>query len=178
MRIGWLRLLTAVLLLVTVAGACSENNKVGDESLLNVEDQANKTRLGETTTTAPPVTGPTTTAVLGVGGKATTTTTAAPRQAVATTRPQEQAVTITINSDNSNAPQFDPPAASVYVNGLVRWTNADSKPRSVVAGNNAFRSPDIAPGASWDFRPSTTGTFQYQDGTRPYANGTLQVANR
>jgi plastocyanin len=160
-------------LVLTLAG-CSSNNKVGNKALLDVKDEASK-GLGQTTTTQAP-TATTAGVALGVGKQTTSTrpvaTTAAPKV--------ETATVITINGDNSNVPQFDPTPASVYVGGLVKWTNNDKKDRSVVAINpaNAFRSPDIPPGGSYTWRATAAGTYDYQDGTRPYANGQVQVVAR
>src|SRR5205823_6520654 len=119
-----------------------------------------------TSTTAPPTT-----------AKPATTTTAKPA-ATTTTTASDNGVTITINSDNSQLPQFSPAQQAVYVGTLVRWVNHDTATRSVVGANNAFRSPDIPPGQQWSYLANKAGDYNYQDGTRPYANGTLQVLNR
>jgi plastocyanin len=165
-----LALLCVVVLLLS---GCSKSNKVGSNSLLNVKNQVKGQRLGETTTTKAPTA---TSAPVALGVGQATTTTRAPQ--TVTTQAQAQSTVITINGDNSSAPQFDPPTAAVYVGGLVKWVNADKVTRSVVAANGAFKSPDLAPGASWTYQPSAAGTFDYQDGTRPYANGQLQVVAR
>lgn len=166
-----------VLLFVLVAAACGKENKVGDESLLNFKDQAQKERLGETTTTvaAASTTAPPTTAAGNKGALRNTTTTAA--AAAATTTTAVDAFDIAINSDQGGS-QFAPPAAQVYVNTIVRWTNKDSVARSVQADDGSFRSPSIAPGASWTYRPTKTGRFNYHDGTRPYAVASLEVIPR
>ena len=166
---------SALVVLALLLAACSSNNKVGNKALLDVKDEASK-GLGQTTTTQA-ATATTGGVALGVGKQTTTTpkpvaTTAAPRV--------ETATVITINGDNSSVPQFDPTPSSVYVGGLVKWTNNDKTVRSVVSINpaNAFRSPDIPPGGSFTWRATAAGTYDYQDGTRPYANGQLQVVAR
>lgn len=166
-----------VLLFVLVAAACGKENKVGDESLLNFKDQAQKERLGETTTTvaaASTTAPPTTAAAANKGALRNTTTTAAP---AATTTTAVNAFDIAINSDQGGS-QFAPVSAQVYVNTLVRWTNKDTVARSVEADDGSFRSPSIAPGAAWTYRPTKTGRFNYHDGTRPYAVASLEVLPR
>lgn len=180
--------LAVALLAVAALAGCGEDNKVGDESLLNFKEQAG-TRLGETTTTTAAPT--TTTAAVPYqgappggrpGATATTTppTTRPATQPTATTqatapRPQVATLEIFINSDNVADPPLDPQAARVFVGSIVRWVNRDSVPRSVVAVNNAFRSPMIPPGGSFDYKANTVGLFDYGDGTRPYVNGSLEV---
>jgi hypothetical protein len=50
-------------------------------------------------------------------------------------------------------------------------------PRSVEDSAGAFRSPTIPPGGSWDYKANTAGTYNYSDGTRPYAVGQLVVGS-
>ena len=179
-------------LLVALAGAglagCGEDNKVGDERLLDFKEQAQE-RLGETTTTAA---APTTTTAPSGGATnpgsnqntpkptvATTTTTRPSRApaAVATTttvarQQQEARLEININSD---APFLDPEYARVYVGSMVRWVNKDSVPRAVKADTGQFVSPMIPPGGSFDYKAITVGLFDYTDDTRPYAKAVLEV---
>jgi len=167
--------LVVLSLLVLLLAGCSSNNKVGNKALLDVKDEASK-GLGQTTTTQAS-TATSSAGALAIGQKTTTTrpvaTTAAPKA--------ETATVITINGDNSNVPQFDPSPAPVYVGGLIKWTNNDTKARSVVAVNPAGAFPpsgDIPPGGSYSWRATKAGIIDYQDGTRPYANGQLQVVAR
>jgi hypothetical protein len=190
-RFGGLRLAVVVAVMAALAG-CGEDNKVGDESLLNFKEQAGE-RLGETTTTtAPPTTtttAPPTQATRPGGGAQnptpTTATTRPPATATtattATTAPRAQVVTleIAINSDNVADPPLDPQAARVFVGSIVRWVNRDSVPRSVESvDRKTFRSPPIPPGGSFDYRATTPGLFDYGDGTRPYVNGSLEVLEK
>lgn len=169
-------LLSAVVAAALVSG-CGGNNKVGSKSLVNFKDQAQQ-RLGATTTTAA---GPATTTAAGGGGHlgigGATTTTAAPR--VATTVAPQQTFEIDINGDNAGTTQFDPPAARVFVGTSVKFVNKDSVARSIESDSNAFApSGPIAPNSSWTFKPTAAGQFNYHDGTRPYAVGSLEVVNR
>ena len=184
------RLLVVLGLAVALAG-CGSDNKVGNKALLDFKEEA-QTRLGETTTTtAPPTT--TTTAVAATATTAAvakqpasgTATTSPPttRPATATTAttattaqvPQEAVLAIAINGDTTSDPPLDPQYARVYVGGIVRWTNTDSKPHSVQAVSGQFRSPDIPPGGTFEYKATTAGIFDYSDGTRPYVNATLEV---
>ena len=162
-------------LAMLAVGACSEDNEVGTGVKVE-KGEGGATRLGETTTTeapaAPAETAPPTTA-------APVATTAAPRPtttaAPATTAPQAAAFEIEIFSDGSGKKQFEPPQAAVRVGTVVRWINRDTQNRSVESADAGFQSPLIPPGGSFDYKTTETGTFNYQDGTRPYAVGVLQV---
>ncbi|HUP87542.1 MAG TPA: hypothetical protein VM143_17955 [Acidimicrobiales bacterium] len=174
-----LSILLTALVLVAVLGACSEDNKVGTG--VKVDKQAGgNTRLGATTTTEPPAsTAPTTT----VAGKSSTTvappTTAAAKATTTVPPPPTTSVAaafeIEIFADNSGKKQFEPPQSAVRAGTVVRWINRDTVNRSVESQEAGFQSPLIPPGGSFDFKTSEKGTFNYQDGTRPYAVGVLQV---
>jgi plastocyanin len=171
-----------VIVAVALAGCGGDKAEVGDKSLLNFEEQANQ-RLGVTTTTAAPTT---TTAATGPGGKpyaqgGTAGTTPTTAKATATTAPPTTATTvpqatleIAIRSDNADT-KFDPENAAVYTGSIVRWVNKDTVARSVEADGGQFRSPMIPPGGKFEYRATKEGTFNYHDGTRPYAVAILQV---
>jgi plastocyanin len=173
--------LIVMVVVAALAAACGGENKVGDDQLLNFQDQANN-RLGVTTTTAVPAT--TTTvqggAKAGVGAattqpKATTTTAAA---VVTTTTARQAPVTeIAINSD-AGPSQFDPAQAAAYVGGVFRWTNKDTVARSIVADDGSFTSRSLPPGGTFELKAEKVGTVNYHDGTRPYAVGAIQVIAR
>jgi plastocyanin len=165
------RFLLAALAVVATLAACSNSSKVGGDLSAKGGTNTSSCRLGEcTTSTAPAVTSTT--------AKATTTT-----RAPVTTRPPASSTTTTakkgpfvikIQNDGVGY-QFEPRLAGVFVGTTVRWTNTDSVPRSVEGDNDEFKSPMIAPGASFDYVATVKGNFNYHDGTRPYAVGTLQV---
>ena len=163
--------IAAALASVTVLAACGGSNKVGNNALLNVKDQVSKNRLGERTTTIPAETTTSIAAALAVRPATT-------KPPTVTTVAHEQV--ITINADRSAAAsQFDPNTATVYTNYPVRFQNNDSVPRSVVVTNgDNRRSPTIAPGQSWTTQFAAAGTYNYQDGTRPYAVGSITVVAR
>jgi len=158
------------LVLALIAGtsllaACSDNSQVGnglDKTLK--ENGSSTTRLGETTTTTVP---PSTTTTTAKGTPTTVKTT--------TTKPQQVSLTIKIQL---NDPYFVEKVASTVQGSIVRWTNTDSTPRSVVFDDNSYDSKPIPPGGHVDYVATRAGQFEYTDGTRPYAKGTLQVQAR
>jgi plastocyanin/predicted small secreted protein len=166
------RIVTVALLLAClVAAGCGKSNKVGSGVKVG-KGGSNQGALGrETTTTAGPSTTAAGKATTTTAGKATTTT----ARATTTTAPQQAALTIKIQSDAADH-AFEPTQASVTHGSIVKWVNADTQPRSVVAANGAFSSGPLAPGASYEFKTGATGTYNYGDGTRPYAQGQLIVS--
>ena len=171
--------LPAVLLAlaVVVAAGCGGDTAVGEGVNLNIKDQADdQLRLGETTTT----TAPEEEAAGESGGRAAlgdTTTTALPTTTT-TVAAREVALEVSINSDTSGSTQFVPSAARVFAGSLVEFVNTDTVARSVVADNGAFDSGMIPPGATWQYDATQPGSFNYHDGTRPYAVGTIEVVAR
>jgi len=156
--------LVLILSLVLLAGACSSKKDVGSDALLKgTNGKQGDTRLGETTTTTAPKAGPTTTA------KATATT------APPTTQAAAPSVEVAINSDTTAGGQFQPRVVQVRAGSIVRFINKDSTTRSVVSDDGVFSSGDIAPGHTWDWTAGGAGSYNYSDGTRPYAVGTVDV---
>jgi plastocyanin len=167
------RILPLVLCFTLVTAACSDDIGVGDESLFEFDDAAAKQLGGSSTTTAPPVEATipeqTTTTVAGE-----TTTTVV--QATTTLPPEQEAVSIEIVvQDDDQGEPFDPRVVAIPVNGKVRFVNRGTVDRTVVADNGAFNSGPIAPGAVWIWTATAAGTYNYTDGARPYAVGTIDV---
>lgn len=160
------RLPLLLLVLVLVAGAaCSSDNKVGEGLDTNVKGGSGP-RLGEATTTIAPVT---TAAPPATTAKPVATTA---RPVATTAPPASPALVIKIQAAS---PQFDPAVGSVRSGSIIRWQNVDSQPRSVEADNGAFRSPPIPPGGTFDLKAPAPGSYNYHDGTRPYAVAQLQI---
>ena len=160
------RILVALFAVLSLAAACGGESDVGDESLLEGTEGEEGLRLGETTTTtttAPPA------------DAAPTETTAAPTTAPPTSVAAAPSVTVSIGSDTTAGGQFQPRVAQVPSGAVVRFVNNDSVARSVVADAGSFDSGEIAPGASWDWVAGGPGTYNYSDGTRPYAVGSIEV---
>lgn len=109
--------------------------------------------------------------------KAVSTTTAAPR--TTTTRPAVviKPVEIGLYSDTSGRQAIEPSQALAKKGGIIRFTNHDPvEARSVVSEKGRFSSGDLAPGATYELKVSLPpGTYQYHDGTRPYANAFFKV---
>lgn len=158
-----LPVLVALLAVLLLGGACSSKSDVGNDDLLKgIDSKTGNTRLGETTTTT--------------AAKAPTTVGTTPQ----TTRPPTTqavapAIEVTIASDATSGGQFQPRVARVPAGSVVRFVNRDSKARSVVSDNSVFDSGPIAPGGKWDWVAQGAGQYNYSDGTRPYAVGTIDV---
>ena len=172
-RPGVLRLFTlATAMLALLLAGCSDDSQVGSDELLKGTGGSGGTRLGETTTTAPPET--TAPPAPSGGAEKTTTTKAAPT----TTAPRAaNAYEIKIQADQAGT-QFEPRVAQVFAGTPVKWTNTDSQPRSVEFSDQSYSSGPIPPGGSATFTANRAGEFNYSDGTRPYAVGTLRVQAR
>jgi len=166
-------LLAAVLASVALAG-CADDSKVGSGVDLSFEEQVNQNRLGQTTTTTGVVAEDAAPGEqLAVGQR--TTTTPPPTTAPPTTEaPAPPTLEVGIYGDEAGT-QFHPSVAKVYVGSFVKWTNLDSRGRSVVADAGEFESPELAPGESFTYTATKTGAFNYHDGSRPYAVGRLEV---
>lgn len=160
----------AAFCLLVLFAACGGDTSVGEDiDTRKIGSSPGAARLGESEKTPAP--------------KATqrpvqaARATARPKATAAPARNAGPAIVIKIQSDTAaGGSQFEPRVARVQRGATVRWQNVDAKPRSVEADNGAFRSPTIPPGGTWDYVASTPGQFNYHDGTRPYAVGTLQVA--
>jgi plastocyanin len=167
-----LRTLPIAAFAATVAvPACGSDTKVGSEEVTDFEDQAQK-RLGETTTTKKK----TTTTVNGASGTTATTATQVTQQTTSTTS-QSAIATVTIQGD-LQGDAFKPRVQPVYVGGIVKWINRDTKSHVVKARRGEFKSPPIPPGGSWEYTVTLSpGEYEYTD-DRPYAVGYLQVIAR
>lgn len=161
-----------ILLSLSVLGlllgvACGGGEEVGSGVEVVEEGDEPGVRLGETTTTEAP---------------AATETTAAPAQAAPTTAPpptappttvKQVALTIRI-ADRST---YEPLIGKVSRGALVQWVNEDTIPRQVAATDNAFVSPKIPPGGSWEWEATVPGDHAYADPDVPFAAGArLQVS--
>ncbi|VVE22277.1 Amicyanin [Pandoraea cepalis] len=78
--------------------------------------------------------------------------------------------TVTIDSM-----QYSPPTLTVKVGETVVWVNRDPFPHTVTAQTGDFDSKGIAPGESWQFKPTKKGKFPYFCRFHPTMKGTLRV---
>jgi plastocyanin len=73
---------------------------------------------------------------------------------------------------------FDPKRVTVQTGDTVTWKNVDRVRHQVVANSGAFASGLLAPGKSYSFTFTKTGTFRYHDGLHPARKGTVVVKTR
>lgn len=174
----------AALAFALVAG-CGDDSSVGSDELLNAEGGAgtDNLSLGATTTTTTAATPPPPAATEVAPTETTApppapTTAPPPPPTTAPPQPQQQpALVIEIRSDDTS-PQMNPSSVRVFTGQIVRWTNADSVPRSVEADDGSFNSGDLPPGASFDFTFDDARKYNYKDGTRPYVTAQIEVFPR
>lgn len=88
--------------------------------------------------------------------------------------PPAVTVTVTISADTTQQ-QLSPQSFTVNAGTIVKWVNHDSVARGVQANGGGFKSPLIPPGGSWSYTFTATGTYDYQDSTRPYVTGEVVV---
>ena len=159
------KLTIAAAMLALLLAGCTDTPDYG-EGLGDFEDKPQ----GDLTPTTPP----TTTPPVEEPTENPTTTRPAPST---TAKPAAQGYEIKIQSDQAKT-QFEPRVAQVFAGTPVKWTNTDSVPRSVEFSDGSYASGPIAPGGTVTFTAGRPGEFNYSDGTRPYAVGTLKVQPR
>lgn len=169
-RISFLVTLVALAL---VAGACGGGGEVGGDLKVGKGNGNKNGAIGQATTTvAPTVTAP------PAAAATTTIKSAAPT----TSAPPATPVAVYVIQSDTKGQYIEPLSHSVRVGALVRFTNQDTIPH-VIDGRIGDKtvlgpSPTIAPGANWDVRPKTLGTYDIVDQQRTYAQGvTLTVSN-
>ena len=165
------RLIIATAALALVLAGCSDGSGYGQGTDFGPSDGGTDGAIRSSSTVAPdivetPISEP----------PVETTTTTRPVTTTAA-KPPAQGYPIKIQSDQAPT-HFEPRVAQVRVGTPVTFTNTDSVPRSVEFDDGSFASGPIAPGASVTFTANRAGDFNYSDGTRPYAVGTLRVQGR
>jgi plastocyanin len=63
----------------------------------------------------------------------------------------------------------------VGVNNTVTWENLDTVTQTITGANNLFTSPALAPGHSFSYTFTNTGTFGYSSPTYPWVKGFVTV---
>lgn len=181
-----LRLAGVAALAALALSACAPSAKVGAGVKLGANNGAANLNLGGTTAAHPkPTATPTHRVVVSrpapvrtqAAAPVSQPTQAAPTQAAPTqtAAPVNRTFHVTIYSNTSGKPGFDPADVAVYVGTTIVFTNEGTKPHSVVAEGGAFHSPLIPVGGSWSWLANRAGTYDIQDGTRPYVTGEIQV---
>lgn len=70
---------------------------------------------------------------------------------------------------------FSPAEITVPVGAVVKWSNHDDIPHSIVGPNGAFRSAALDTDESYSFAFKTAGTFTYFCGLHPHMTGKVIV---
>ncbi len=73
--------------------------------------------------------------------------------------------------------QFQPGTVRIKVGGTVTWNNADDRDHTVTAVDNSFKSGNLKSGASFTFRFTKAGNFDYSCTYHPRMRGSVQVEN-
>lgn len=160
-----IRTLALVVLLALVAGACGSDSETGGGVKVKRDGKKGDAALRDDRTTTTAAAAATTTPT--TAAKATTTT----RPPTTTTAKPVSEIKI---QDDQQGNQFEPRSLTVRAGRTVRWVNVGNSARSVEADNGAFRSPLLQPGQSYEW-VAKPGSYNYHDGTRPYAVGVLSV---
>jgi plastocyanin len=71
--------------------------------------------------------------------------------------------------------RFQPDEVTVAAGEVVSWINKDPFPHNVASTAGRFHSGDMAPDASWQFRPGRKGTFRYVCTLHPGMTAVLHV---
>jgi len=80
-----------------------------------------------------------------------------------------------VHAVSMEAVRFSPAVLQVRLGDTIQWRNADSFPHNVTARDGGFRSGDIGPGQSWNFRAGTKGRFPYACTLHPGMEAVLVV---
>jgi plastocyanin len=102
------------------------------------------------------------------------------------TQPKSNSTSNSQNSNNQSSANtvsianmaFTPPQITVNKGDSVTWTNNDSMTHTVVDDLSNVGGPnsgDIAPGSSYSFTFTKTGSFQYHCSIHPSMRGTIVV---
>jgi plastocyanin len=70
--------------------------------------------------------------------------------------------------------RFEPRSITITAGATVRWTNYDTRPRSVVSDTDLWESGPLAPGSSHSYTFSHPGTYTYRS-DNPRVRGTIIV---
>jgi plastocyanin len=70
---------------------------------------------------------------------------------------------------------FAPSALRARIGDTIVWTNQGASPHTATATDHSFDSGQLAPGASFAFRPRTLGTFAYVCVVHPWMKASIQI---
>ncbi|HEX8886686.1 MAG TPA: plastocyanin/azurin family copper-binding protein, partial [Noviherbaspirillum sp.] len=80
-----------------------------------------------------------------------------------------------VHTVSMEAVRFSPAVLQVRVGDTIEWRNADPFPHNATAQSGSFRSGDIAPGQSWQFKAGRKGRFPYACTLHPGMDAVLVV---
>ncbi len=92
---------------------------------------------------------------------------------ISTARGITKVVKITANSQSTFA--FSPQTLKIKVGTTVVWKNTTSAPHTVTSDNGTFGSGTIAPGGTFKFKFTQSGTFTYHCNIHPFMTATIIV---
>ena len=75
---------------------------------------------------------------------------------------------------------FDPSQLTVKTGTVVKWTNQDGAPHTIVSDTGspaAFSSDSLSSGASYTFTFTQPGTYMYHCSIHPSMKGTIMVTS-
>ena len=84
-------------------------------------------------------------------------------------------VSIPVNARTLGTGAFNPNPLTVPVGTTVRWTNNDTIAHDATSNTSVWASGNLAPGATFDFRFQSAGTFPYHCTIHPGMTGTIVV---
>lgn len=93
---------------------------------------------------------------------------------ISTARGTTRVVKIVTNSQGTFA--FSPQTLKIAVGTTVVWKNTTSAPHTVTSDNGTFGSSTIAPGDTFKFKFTKSGTFTYHCNIHPFMTATIIVA--
>jgi len=73
--------------------------------------------------------------------------------------------------------QFQPSSVRLKVGDSITWTNGDDRDHNVSAADRSFDSGNLKQGASYTFRFTKAGSFDYSCSYHPRMRGSVQVDN-
>lgn len=73
--------------------------------------------------------------------------------------------------------QFQPSSVRVKVGDSVTWTNGDDRDHNISAADKTFDSGNLKQSASYTYRFTKAGSFDYTCSYHPRMRGSVQVDN-
>jgi plastocyanin len=92
-----------------------------------------------------------------------------------TTPTNGSGVSIVAGSSNKTTDAYSPSPIAIARGAAVTWTNNDTTVHDSTSDNGVWSSGTLAPGASFTFTFSNTGTFTYHCTIHPGMVGTVTV---